>query len=207
LGNIFAGIYRVELNNKIVNSLVTSQEGGYLNNATKWYDLFSIEAGSTSRYVDVYEMWGKIPVRLMDGSDSEEEIDGHIVVSGLDGANPVLHLVEKNTNKDANGECIKPYEEARYMKVPWSFYGVSPAMAVMDIQEWMNTIVNLRINKNTVAQLGLFKVRTGSNINTESLTRLVSNGVIKVTNMDDLDNFQIPEAGPGSYRDEETTKT
>ena len=79
-------------------------------------------------------------------------------------------------------------------------------MKVMDIQEWINTIVNLRINKNTVAQLGLFKVRAGSNINTQALTRLVSNGVIKVTNMDDLDNFQIQEAGPGSYKDEETAK-
>jgi hypothetical protein len=44
---IYAGIYRVELNDMIVNSLVTNQEGGYLNNADKWYNLFSIKAGST----------------------------------------------------------------------------------------------------------------------------------------------------------------
>lgn len=166
-----------------------------------------IYAGRTAKAVDVYEMWGKIPKYLITGKmEDTEEVDGHIVVSGLDGGNPVLHYIGKNTNKDADGNTIKPYEDARYMKVPGSFYGVSPAMAVMDIQEWMNTIVNLRINKNTVAQLGLFKVRTGSNINTQSLTRLISNGVIKVTNMDDLDNFQIPEAGPGSYKDEETAK-
>jgi hypothetical protein len=46
-GGIYAGIYRVELNDMIVNSLVTNQEGGYLNNADKWYNLFSIKAGST----------------------------------------------------------------------------------------------------------------------------------------------------------------
>lgn len=170
--------------------------------------LAEIQAGSTTKYVDVYEMWGKMPKGLLTGNiEDDEEVDGHIVVSGLDGNNAVVHLIEKNTNKDVNGQPIKPYEETRYMKIPWSFYGVSPAMMVMDIQEWMNTIINLRINKNTVAQLGLFKVRTGSNINTQALTRLVSNGVIKVTNMDDLDNFQIPEAGPGSYRDEETAKS
>lgn len=169
--------------------------------------LAQIHAGSTTKYVDVYEMWGKIPKKLIDASDSDEEVDGHVVVSGLDGGNPVLHLIEKNTHRDADGNVIKPYEEARYMKIPWSWYGVSPAMMVMDIQEWMNTIINLRINKNTIAQLGLFKVRTGSNINTQALTRLVSNGVIKVTNMDDLDNFQIPEAGPGSYKDEDTAKS
>jgi hypothetical protein len=47
MGAIYAGIYRVELNDMIVNSLVTSQERGYLNNADKWYDLFSIKAGLT----------------------------------------------------------------------------------------------------------------------------------------------------------------
>jgi hypothetical protein len=47
MGGIYAGIYRVELNDMIVNSLVTNQEGGYLNNADKWYNLFSIKAGST----------------------------------------------------------------------------------------------------------------------------------------------------------------
>ncbi len=47
LTNYFAGIYRVELNDMIVNSLVTKEDGGYLDNTTKWYDLFSIEAGST----------------------------------------------------------------------------------------------------------------------------------------------------------------
>ena len=168
----------------------------------------SILTGQTTNYADVYEMWGKIPKYLITGKKETdtEEIDGHIVVSGLDGSNPVLHLIEKNTNKDQDGNIVKPYEDTRYMKTNWGFYGVSPAMMVMDIQEWMNTIINLRINKNTIAQLGLFKVRTGSNINTNSLTRLVSNGVIKVQNMDDLDNFQIPEAGPGSYNDEATAK-
>lgn len=171
------------------------------------YDQYSaIYSGATTKSVDVYELWGKIPKYLITGNEKDtEDVDGHIVVSGLF-TNPLLHYVGYNTNRDADDNIIKPYEDTRYMKIPGSFYGVSPAMAVLDIQEWINTIVNLRINKNTVAQLGLFKVRTGSNINTQSLTKLISNGVIKVTNMDDLDNFQIPEAGPGSYRDEETAK-
>lgn len=160
----------------------------------------------TSKYVDVYEMWGKAPKKVITGNDEDnDEVDVQVVVSNLFGE-PVVHGVWENKNKDTEGNILKPFEEARYMKVPWSFYGISPAMKVMDIQEWINTIVNLRINKNTVAQLGLFKVRAGSNINTQSLTRLISNGVIKVTNMDDLDNFQIPEAGMGSYKDEETAK-
>jgi hypothetical protein len=161
----------------------------------------------TTKYVDVYEMWGKVPKEVFTGNpNDQEEVEAQIVVSGIGRGNCVLHLLKENKNADIDGNILKPFEEARYMKVPWSFYGISPAMKVMDIQEWINTIVNLRINKNTVAQLGLFKVRAGSNINTQALTRLVSNGVIKVTNMDDLDNFQIQEAGPGSYKDEETAK-
>ena len=161
----------------------------------------------TSKYVDVYETWGLVPKSLFTGnSEDTDEVEAQLVVSGINRNEPVVHLIKENKNKDTEGNVVKPFEDARYMKVPWSFYGISPAMKVMDIQEWVNTIVNLRNNKNTIAQLGLFKIRAGSNINTQALTRLVSNGVIKVTNMDDLDNFQIPEAGPGSYRDEETAK-
>jgi uncharacterized repeat protein (TIGR02543 family) len=47
LNSYLAGIYRVELNDMIVNSLVTKEDGGYLDNTTKWYDLFSIDADST----------------------------------------------------------------------------------------------------------------------------------------------------------------
>lgn len=171
-------------------------------------DQYEISAlPKTTKYVDVYELWGKVPKEVLTGKkEDQDEIEVQIVVSGLSRGKPVCHLIKENNEMDMDGNVLKPFEEARYMKVPWSFYGISPAMKVMDIQEWINTIVNLRINKNTVAQLGLFKVRAGSNINTQALTRLVSNGVIKVTNMDDLDNFQIQEAGPGSYKDEETAK-
>jgi hypothetical protein len=47
MSSVYAGIYRVELNDMIVNSLVTSAEGGYVNKANKWYDLFKVQAGTT----------------------------------------------------------------------------------------------------------------------------------------------------------------
>jgi len=169
-------------------------------------DDFRPAYSKTTKLVDTYEMWGLVPKSLITLNEEDEgEVEAQIVVSNIND-DPVLHVLKENKETDPEGNVIKPFEDTRYMKIPWSFYGISPAMKVMDIQEWINTIVNLRINKNTVAQLGLFKVRAGSNINTQSLTRLVSNGVIKVTNMDDLDNFQIPEAGAGSYKDEETAK-
>lgn len=170
-------------------------------------DLFQVFTASTM--TDVYETWGLIPEKLITGKDDDKKmIEGHIVVSGLDGSasGGKVHLIERNTNKDKDGNIIKPYEECRYIKVPGRWYGLGPAEMILMLQEWINIIVNLRINKNTNASLGLFKVKKGSGITQQMLSNLVSRGVIQLANMDDLDNFQIDEAGAGSYKDEDVAK-
>ncbi len=48
LGSNLGGIYRVELNDMIVNSMITSQDGGYVNRANRWYDLFAVTAGTSN---------------------------------------------------------------------------------------------------------------------------------------------------------------
>lgn len=158
-------------------------------------------------YVDVYEMWGLIPKRLITGNAKDTGlVDGHIVVSGFETGDLRVHLIEKNTHKDTYGNVIKPYEELRYIKVPGRWAGVGPAEMVMKLQEWLNTIVNLRINKNRVASLGLFKVKAGAGVTQQMLSNLVSQGVIKLNNLEDMDNFRVDEAGESSYRDEEVAK-
>ena len=42
-----AGITNMNLNGRSIYSLNASRDGGYLNNATKWYDLFDIQASTT----------------------------------------------------------------------------------------------------------------------------------------------------------------
>lgn len=158
-------------------------------------------------FVDVYEMWGIIPKRLIPGKQNEKGvIDGRIVVSGIETGDCRVHLIEENKNKDKAGNIIKPYEEMRYMKVPGRWAGVGPAEMVMGLQEWINLIVNLRIIKNTTAALGLFKIRAGSGVTQQMLSNLVSRGVIKLNQMDDLDNLQVAEAGQASYQDEDIAK-
>lgn len=165
------------------------------------------QVAETGDFVDVYEMYGLIPERLITGKNEDKKlVDGRIVVSGIETGDTRVHLVERNTNKDKNGNVIKPYEELRYIKVPGRWAGVGPAEMVLKLQEWVNTIVNLRITKNTSASLGLFKIKAGSGITQQMLSNLVSRGVIKLNNMDDIDNFQIAEAGESSYRDEEVAK-
>lgn len=164
---------------------------------------------TSAKFVEVFELWGKIPKWLKTGEESDkesgEEIDGHIVVSNIrqGHGSPLVHLIEENTTKDKAGNIIKPYEEAWYMKVPGRWYGVGPAEMVMALQKWVNTTVNIRINRNRVAQLGLFKVRTGSGITRQMIQKLPTNGVVKVKNMDDIENFPIEEATQSSYTDED----
>lgn len=158
-------------------------------------------------FVDVYEMWGLAPMRLKTGNkESKGVFDAHIVVSGIETGDLRVHVCEENTNKDKAGNIIKPYEEMRYLKVPNRWAGVGPAEMVMRLQEWINTIVNLRIRKNTNAAMGLFKIRAGANVTQQMLSNLVASGVIKLNALDDMENMPIDEAGESSYRDEETAK-
>lgn len=163
--------------------------------------------GSTGDFVDVYEMYGIVPKRIVTRNKEDEGvIHAHIVVSGIETGDLRVHLCEENKIKDKAGNVIKPYEEMRYMKVPGRWYGVGPAEMVLRLQEWINTIVNLRITKNTSAALGLFKIRAGANVTQQMLSNLVSRGVIKLNDLGDMENMRIDEAGEGSYRDEDIAK-
>jgi len=171
------------------------------------YDDMSRSTVSTGKMVEVFEFHGQVSKSLITGKkkDKEKKIDARIVTSGSGDA-AILHFIEQNTQKDKLGNVIKPYEEGWYTKLPWSWYGISPAWKVLDLQEYVNTTVNIRINRNTVAQYGIFKMKEGAGIRQKDFARLGSNGVIKVRNMDDLDQFQVQEVGPGSYKDEEIAK-
>lgn len=161
---------------------------------------------TTGKMAEVFDFYGMIPEYLITGKKSDKnKIPGRIVVSGTGDAH-TLHHIERNTKKDKNGNSIKPFEEGWYTKLPWSWYGISPAWKVLDMQEYVNTTVNIRVNRNTVAQYGIFKMRQGAGLRQKDFGRLGSNGVIKVKEMDDLEQMQVQEAGAGSYKDEDVAK-
>lgn len=161
---------------------------------------------------DTYVSYGKYSkclVMAANGVDIEDdgtEIEAHIVISGIDTGNLQFHFAEENKTTDNEGNIIKPYEEGWYIKVPGRWYGKGVAETVLYLQEWINTIVNLRIKKNTVAQLGLMKVRSGSKVTQQMLQNLVAKGVIELANMNDLENLPVNEAGESSYRDEQVAR-
>lgn len=176
------------------------------------------EDGSTVKkageFGDAYESWGKYPKNLvMTANGAEwveedtEEIESHVVISGIDTGSIAFHLAEENKETDANGDIIKPYEEAWYLKVPGRWYGVSIPERIMQLQWWINTVVNTRINKNTVAQLGLLKIRKGSGVTQQMLSNLISKGVIELSDpVNDVQNMVINEAGQSSYEDEKSAR-
>lgn len=172
----------------------------------------SAEKGGQStlqgEYGDVYEMWGKVPKKYITLNDEDEgEIDAHVVVSGFDSGQVLFHLAEENKTKDTEGTIIKPYEEAWYLKVPGRWYGVGIAETVMPLQWWVNSIVNLRINKNTIAQLGLLKIRKGAGVTQQMIQNLIAKGVITLTDpAGDIQQLDISESGQSSYEDEKIAK-
>lgn len=162
----------------------------------------------TVNELDVWETWGLIPEYLVTGKKADTKmIEGHIVVSGLQAGKPTCHLIEKNTRVDYNGNSVKPYEECRYATVQGRWYGVGPAERLLALQEYLNTVVNIRINRSYVSQLGLFKIRKGQGITPAILAKLPSNGAISVNQMDDIEQFQIAGPDATSYKDEEVIRS
>lgn len=158
-------------------------------------------SGNTQKFVEVFEWWGMMPKAWITGkkADDKEMVPGHLVVSGLTKKGSRVHLVELNDNKKG----LKPYEEVHYSKVAGRWLGRGPAERVMMLQLWMNTIINIRINRSYVSQLGIFKIRKNSGLTPQMVSRLAANGALTVKNMDDIEQFVMQEASQASYADED----
>ena len=167
-------------------------------------------ARTTGSYRDVWEMWGKIPKWMLTGDDkavdAHDEVDGQVIVSGLETSSPQVHLVKANTKKDKFGNVLKPYEEWRAAKINGRWYGLGPIERILALQEYLNTIMNIRISRSYVSQLGLFKIKKGKGITSTTLSRLQVNGAVQVQDMDDIQQFNVTEASEASYKDEEVIK-
>lgn len=168
---------------------------------------------TTGKYIDVWEMWGKVPAwtvndELKKGTpEGDSEVDAQVVVSGLEsGGGPRLHLVQENTRKDKFGNIIKPYEEWRCARVRGRWYGLGPVERILALQEYLNTIVNIRISRSYVSQLGLFKIKKGKGITPAMLSKLPVNGAVQVQDMDDIQQMAVDEASEASYKDEDVIK-
>lgn len=155
------------------------------------------------KMIEIFEGWGLIPKYLISGNKKDkEEIEGHIVIS-KDKSTHKVHLIEENEDE----EGLKPYEEDRYIRVSGRWYGRGIAEKLLMIQLWQNIIVNIRINRARISQLGMFKIKKGSNITAQLFSKLSVNGVIPLTDMNDLEQLVVKEASESSYKDEDVAQT
>ena len=153
---------------------------------------------------EVFERWGAGPKWLVTGDRNDsEQVELHIVASS-NASDWVLHLVEQNKKVFSDGSPWRPYEEFWYKKIHGRWYGKGIAEKVHQLQLHLNEIINIRRNRSVVQQLGLFKIRAGSNITPQMISRLVSTGAIKVTDIDkDIAPLEFPQSGlEDSFNDE-----
>lgn len=156
---------------------------------------------TATNYVEAYEGWGLIPKWLITGKEKDTDaIEGRIVATSNSNAGFTIHLIEKNTKKK------RPYQEAWYNRIHGRWYGKGVAEKLIMLQLWINTIVNIRINRSYVSQLGLFKIRRGSGIAPQNVSKLASQGAILVDKQDDIEQFVMQEASQASYSDENIIK-
>lgn len=170
----------------------------------------STQVNSNVREIDVYELWGQIPLSLITGigADDNVEVAGHIVVSGIDSPGKErVHLIERNLKVDDQGNSMKPYEECWYDRVPNRWYGRGVAEKLLTLQIYANIVFNVRINKSRISQLGIFKMKKGAGVTPQMLARLPSNGVVVLNNLDDLQEMAVPDISESSYNDEQVINT
>lgn len=161
----------------------------------------STSSDSGVKMVEVFERWGLMPKYFITGKTEDKEmIEGQIVCSSVRGK-WILHYIAENKKE------TKPYEEAWYTRVPGRWYGKGIAEKVLMLQLYINIITNIRINRSYISQLGIFKIRKGSGITPQMLSRLPANGAIAVNDLNDIEQFVMQEAGAGSYKDEDNART
>lgn len=164
----------------------------------------TVVSTGSDNLIEVFERWGLMPKSTLTGREEDKEmIHGHIVVSGNNGTMSRVHLIEENTEEDGEGNIIKPYEECWYMKGLNRWHGRGPAEKIMMLQIYLNTIMNIRISRSKVSQLGIFKIRKNSGVTPQMLSKLATNGAITVNDPSDIEQMIMQEASPASYTDEQ----
>jgi hypothetical protein len=155
------------------------------------------------KYTEVWDYWGKIRKSWIsdDENDWDIWIEGHAIFTGIGGP-AVLHLIEENPNKNGT----RPYQEIWYKRVDGRWYGRGISEILFSLQEYTNTIVNIRKNNNLLLQNGIFLIRKGSGLTPDIISRIVAGGGLPVTDINrDVKQLTVQDFRQSSYTDEDRT--
>ena len=148
-------------------------------------------------YVELFTRYGYLPefVRTGKEKDRKKYFCAKAIVSGLNGT-PVVHAVEEVDEKMED-----PFGIGKLKEVPNRGAGRGIPEMLFNIQAYVNEVVNTRMNKARIVQLGLFKM-TG-NVTPQQFKRLFTTGGIKLDASSDISTLDTGVIDPSSYKDEE----
>lgn len=160
-------------------------------------EAFSPSVQSTEiPYVELFERYGYFPEYVITGKEEDKKtfFYGKATVTGLNGT-PVLHSVVKLDEEE------NPYGEGKLKEVPNRLDGRGIPEMLFNIQAYLNEVVNTRMNKARIVQLGLFKMK--GNVTPQQFAKLFTTGGIKLDQSSEIEAMNTGSIDPSTYKDEE----
>ena len=160
-------------------------------------EAFSPSVQSTEiPYVELFERYGYFPEYVITGKEDDKKtfFYGKATVTGLNGT-PVVHNVVKLDEEE------NPYGEGKLKEVPNRLDGRGIPEMLFNIQAYLNEVVNTRMNKARIVQLGLFKMK--GNVTPQQFAKLFTTGGIKLDQSSEIEAMNTGSIDPSTYKDEE----
>lgn len=160
-------------------------------------EAFSPSVQSTEiPYVELFERYGYFPEYVITGKEEDKKtfFYGKATVTGLNGT-PVVHSVVKLDEEE------NPYGEGKLKEVPNRLDGRGIPEMLFNIQAYLNEVVNTRMNKARIVQLGLFKMK--GNVTPQQFAKLFTTGGIKLDQSSEIEAMNTGSIDPSTYKDEE----
>lgn len=160
-------------------------------------EAFSPSVQSTEiPYVELFERYGYFHEYVITGKEDDKKtfFYGKATVTGLNGT-PVVHSVVKLDEEE------NPYGEGKLKEVPNRLDGRGIPEMLFNIQAYLNEVVNTRMNKARIVQLGLFKMK--GNVTPQQFAKLFTTGGIKLDQSSEIEAMNTGSIDPSTYKDEE----
>lgn len=162
----------------------------YDGRSTRKYDIGQEFISYEQPMVGIYERWGMFPKSFITHNKKDENVmvNGVISVGDMDDGVSVLLRVEVNPFDHKK----KPFEECWFQKKGGLWYGISPAIKLIELQSWMNRTINRRQENEDILHAGIFKIRRGSGLSAKSI-KSTPGAIIEVDNMADLEQLRVQD--------------
>ncbi len=151
----------------------------------------------------VWQRWGPMDNDIIDNERKKKGRQEAVIWAvSSSRRKPIVAAVLKNPYKHGK----RPFIELRYRFMPGRWYGLGVGEDVSDLQRYMNTTVNQRIDNAEIIQHKMFVYRKGSGIDPRMLIARPG-GAIPVNDIDrDIKALEYTDIRQSSYKDEENIR-